>query len=173
LDCNAGDRRRRRRGSRARAPSAPALSAVPAWVVVLVVALHLATLVLRSEAWRLSLAAGGGEHLTREVLHGANAAAFAAGTVQSQAALPARCDLARAGVGDVVQQRSAEQVVDLGAGVFDRADRVTGGLRRGDRSGEDEFGGVVDESPERQVPPPGSRVRRSPSATRGCGSSGS
>lgn len=76
-----------------------AFSAVPAWVLVLAVALHMATLALRSEAWRLALASAGGVDLSRGVLHGANAAAFVAGALQSQAALPARVAVLRRAAG--------------------------------------------------------------------------
>lgn len=67
-----------------------ALAAVPAWVAAATVAAHLATLVLRSEAWRVTLVSAGGERLPRHVVHGANAAAYVAGAFQSQAALPVR-----------------------------------------------------------------------------------
>ena len=77
-----------------------ALGSVPAWAMVGAVALHVATLVLRSEAWRLTLAAAGGDSLSRSVVHGANAAAFLAGALQSQAALPARVTLLRRLAGD-------------------------------------------------------------------------
>ena len=79
---------------------AAALGSVPAWAMVGAVVLHVATLVLRSEAWRLTLAAAGGDSLSRSVVHGANAAAFLAGTLQSQAALPARVALLRRLAGD-------------------------------------------------------------------------
>ena len=77
-----------------------ALGSVPAWAMVGAAALHVATLVLRSEAWRLTLAAAGGDSLSRSVVHGANAAAFLAGALQSQAALPARVTLLRRLAGD-------------------------------------------------------------------------
>ena len=79
---------------------AAALGSVPAWAMVGAVVLHVATLALRSEAWRLTLAAAGGDSLSRSVVHGANAAAFLAGTLQSQAALPARVALLRRLAGD-------------------------------------------------------------------------
>ena len=72
-----------------------AFTTVPAWMLAMLVALHLATLVLRSEAWRLSLASAGGDGLSRGAVHGANAAAFVAGAVQSHAALPARVAVLR------------------------------------------------------------------------------
>jgi hypothetical protein len=58
-------------------------------------ALHLASLVARSEAWRLSLAALAGTPPSRAAIHGANAGAFVAGALQAHAALPARVALLR------------------------------------------------------------------------------
>jgi len=74
---------------------AAALGSVPAWAIIGAVAMHTATLVLRSEAWRLTLAAAGGDSLSRAVVHGSNAAAFVAGALHSQTALPARVALLR------------------------------------------------------------------------------
>jgi hypothetical protein len=68
---------------------------LPAWAVAGAVALHVAALVLRSEAWGLSLAAIEGRPLPRRIVHAANAAAFLAGAAQSQAALPARVAMLR------------------------------------------------------------------------------
>ena len=48
-------------------------------------------------------------------------------------------------MGDVVDQRPAEQVVDVAAGVLDGVDRVARGLGGGDRAGEHELAGVVDD----------------------------
>ena len=90
-----------------------AFSSVPPWVLAVAVALHLATLALRSEAWRLSLAAGGGGALSRSVVHGANAAAFAAGTMQSQAALPARVAVLRRVAGDRAPRAGQIFVADV------------------------------------------------------------
>jgi hypothetical protein len=67
-----------------------ALERIPAWAIAAAVALHVAVLVLRSEAWRVTLAAAHGDTLSRRIVHGANAAGFVAGCFQSQAALPAR-----------------------------------------------------------------------------------
>ena len=67
-----------------------AAHAIPAWAFVAAVAIHVATLAGRSEAWRLVLAAVTGDPLPRVAVHGANAAAFGAGIVQSQAALAVR-----------------------------------------------------------------------------------
>lgn len=72
-----------------------AVAAVPAWAVTAAVGLHVMTLVLRSEAWRLTLHCAGGPALPRATVHLANAAAFVAGTAQSQAALPARVTVLR------------------------------------------------------------------------------
>lgn len=72
-----------------------AIDAIPASAFLAIVALHAGTLVLRSEAWRLTLAAVEGRPLQRRAVYAANAAAFLAGTAQSQAALPARVALLR------------------------------------------------------------------------------
>jgi len=69
-----------------------ALASVPLWGFGAAVALHVATLVLRSEAWGLTLASIE-RPLPRVWVHGANAAAFVAGAAQSQAALPTRVAL--------------------------------------------------------------------------------
>jgi hypothetical protein len=58
-------------------------------------ALHLATLVARLEAWRLSLAALAGTPPSRAAIHAANAGAFVAGALEPHAALPARVALLR------------------------------------------------------------------------------
>jgi hypothetical protein len=57
--------------------------------------LHLASLLARSEAWRLSLGAAAGVRMPRAAVHGANAGAFVAGSLQAHAALPARVALLR------------------------------------------------------------------------------
>jgi hypothetical protein len=72
-----------------------AIEAISAWAFLATVALHVAALVLRSEAWRLTLTAVDGRSLPRRTVHAANAAAFLAGAAQSQAALPARVALLR------------------------------------------------------------------------------
>lgn len=72
-----------------------AFAAVPPWVVAGAVAAHLATLALRTEAWRTVLEAAGGERLHLHAVHTANAGAFLAGTVQGQAAIPTRIALLR------------------------------------------------------------------------------
>ncbi len=72
-----------------------ALAAVPPWVLAAAVGAHLITLALRTEAWRTVLRAAGGERLEPVTVHAANAGAFLAGTVQGQAAMPARVALLR------------------------------------------------------------------------------
>jgi hypothetical protein len=72
-----------------------AIDAIPVWAFLVTVALHAGSLVLRSEAWRLTLTAVEGRPLPRRAVHAANAAAFLAGAAQSQAALPARVALLR------------------------------------------------------------------------------
>ncbi|MGD9734126.1 MAG: hypothetical protein AB7V58_00735 [Solirubrobacterales bacterium] len=56
---------------------------------------HLLTLSLRTEAWRTVLRAAGWARLEPRAVHAANAGAFLAGTVQGQAAMPARIALLR------------------------------------------------------------------------------
>jgi len=63
-----------------------ALESVSVWAAIGAVAIHVVTLVMRSDAWRLTLAAAGGDSLSRSAVHSANAAAFVAGALQSQAA---------------------------------------------------------------------------------------
>ena len=72
-----------------------ALAAVPPWVFAAAVGAHLLTLALRTEAWRTVLRAAGGERLDPVSVHAANAGAFLAGTLQGQAAMPARVALLR------------------------------------------------------------------------------
>ncbi|HEX3359560.1 MAG TPA: lysylphosphatidylglycerol synthase domain-containing protein [Solirubrobacterales bacterium] len=72
-----------------------ALAAVPPWVLAAAVGAHVLTLALRTEAWRTVLRAAGGERLEPVAVHAANAGAFLAGTVQGQAAMPARVALLR------------------------------------------------------------------------------
>ena len=82
-------------GMRHREEVSAAFAAVPGWAAVAAVALHLATLVVRSEAWRVTLASAGADRLSRGAIHGANATAFVVGTLQSQMALPARVAMLR------------------------------------------------------------------------------
>ena len=70
-----------------------AFLAVPPATFGAAVVLHAATLVLRSEAWRLVLAAVAAEPLPRRAVHAANAGAFLAGIAQSHATLPVRLGL--------------------------------------------------------------------------------
>jgi hypothetical protein len=72
-----------------------AFAAVPPWVLAAAVGAHLLTLALRTEAWRTVLGAAGGGRLEPRVVHAANAGAFLAGTLQGQAAMPARVALLR------------------------------------------------------------------------------
>ena len=71
---------------------AAAAVAVPPQALGALAALHLTTLVARSEAWRLSLAAIAGTPPSRAAIHAANAGAFVAGALEPHAALPARVD---------------------------------------------------------------------------------
>ena len=89
------------------------LADVPPRYVAAAVALHVATLVLRSEAWRLTLESVADTALPRSALHGANAAAFVAGTLQSQAALPARVAVLRRLAGDVAPRAGQIWVADI------------------------------------------------------------
>jgi hypothetical protein len=74
---------------------AAAVSACPLWVLLAATGGHALTLVLRSEAWRITLNAIGEERIRRGTVHTANACAFLAGAVQSHAALPVRVGLLR------------------------------------------------------------------------------
>jgi hypothetical protein len=74
---------------------AAAFTAVPPWVLLAAVAAHVLTLVLRTEAWRVVLRAAGGGRIDSRAVHGANAGAFLAGTLQGQAAMPTRVALLR------------------------------------------------------------------------------
>ncbi|MBE2314729.1 hypothetical protein DVA67_001990 [Solirubrobacter sp. CPCC 204708] len=67
-----------------------ALALVSVASLVALTALHLVTLIVRSEAWRLTLAAVEGSVPPRRAVHGANAGAFLAGSIESHSALPAR-----------------------------------------------------------------------------------
>jgi hypothetical protein len=72
-----------------------ALRTVPPWSIAGATAAHLLTLGLRTEAWRTVLRAVDSTGLDTRTLHAANAGAFLAGTVQGQAAMPARIALLR------------------------------------------------------------------------------
>jgi hypothetical protein len=80
----------------ARGPQVVEAAGKVSWTaLVILTALHVLTLAVRTEAWRVSLHAIDGRTLPRIVVHGANAGAFLAGAVQSQAAMPARLTLLR------------------------------------------------------------------------------
>jgi uncharacterized membrane protein YbhN (UPF0104 family) len=74
---------------------AAAIGGVPPQALGVLAALHLASLVARSEAWRLSLAALAGTPPPRAAIHAANAGAFVAGALEAHAAMPARVALLR------------------------------------------------------------------------------
>jgi hypothetical protein len=79
-------------------PVLDAIGTVPVWVILGATTAHVLTLALRTEAWRTVLRAAAGEKaesLDPRDVHAANAGAFLAGTVQGQAALPARIALLR------------------------------------------------------------------------------
>jgi hypothetical protein len=71
-----------------------ALDNVEPWVFVLAAAIHVMVLIVRTEAWRLTLAATGRKPELRAA-HWASAIGFAAGIVEGHAALPARMATAR------------------------------------------------------------------------------
>jgi hypothetical protein len=73
---------------------AHALAAVDAWVFVVVVGLHLVVLVVRTEAWRVTLR-GAGRAPPPRASHWASAVGFVAGILEGHAALPARMAVAR------------------------------------------------------------------------------
>lgn len=90
-----------------------ALRMVPAAAVLGAVALHAVTLVLRSEGWRVAIAAIDGGPLDREAVHGANAGAFGAGTIQSHFGLPVRVALLRRWRGEHVPRPLQLALADL------------------------------------------------------------
>jgi len=67
-----------------------ALARVPPVAFAGLVLVHVVTLTLRSEAWRDALWAVAAVRPSRRAVHGANAAAFVAGSVAAHLALPAR-----------------------------------------------------------------------------------
>jgi hypothetical protein len=79
---------------------AAAIVSCPPWAIAGATAAHALTLVLRTEAWRTVLEAGGARRLDSRALHTANAGSFLVGTVQGHAALPARVALLRRLGGD-------------------------------------------------------------------------
>jgi hypothetical protein len=72
-----------------------AISSCPPWVIAGATCAHALTLVLRTEAWGTVLGSATELRLNQRVLHAANAGSFLVGTVQNQAALPARIALLR------------------------------------------------------------------------------
>jgi hypothetical protein len=74
---------------------ATAVATVPVDALVVLAGLHLVSLVARSEAWRLSLAAIAGAPPSRAAIHAANAGAFVAGSLEPHTAMPARVALLR------------------------------------------------------------------------------
>lgn len=81
--------------ARHRAGIGQALGGASSQVLAGLVAMHLATLVLRTEAWRLILNAGHGTALQRHHVHGASAGAYVAGAIEIHCAMPARVHLLR------------------------------------------------------------------------------
>ena len=71
-----------------------ALERVDPWIFTLAVALHLCAVTVRTEAWRVTLAAAG-RVPRRTVSHWASALGFLAGIVEGHAALPTRMAVAR------------------------------------------------------------------------------
>jgi hypothetical protein len=72
-----------------------AIASCPPWVIAAATCAHALTLVLRTEAWGTVLGSATRLSLDPRVLHIANAGSFLVGTVQNQAALPARVALLR------------------------------------------------------------------------------
>lgn len=90
-----------------------ALRVVPVAAVLAAIALHAVTLLLRSEGWRVAIAAIDGRPLDRGAVHGANAGAFGAGTVQSHFALPVRIALLRRWRGEAAPRPMQLALADL------------------------------------------------------------
>ena len=90
-----------------------ALEAVPPATFAALVALHLVTLLARSEAWRLVLAAVEGHTLARRAVHRANGAAFVAGAVESHLAMPVRMALLKRLAPQQAPRASQIAVADL------------------------------------------------------------
>jgi hypothetical protein len=91
---------------------AAALLACPPWALAGATLAHASTLLLRTEAWRTVLAAGGAGEIDSRVLHSANAGSFVVGTVQGHAALPARIALLRRLGGDAAPAASEVALAD-------------------------------------------------------------
>jgi hypothetical protein len=90
-----------------------AIMSCPPWALFGAVLAHALTLLLRTEAWRTVLEAGGSRRLDSRVLHAANAGSFLVGTVQSHAALPARIALLRRLGGDEPPAASEVALADV------------------------------------------------------------
>lgn len=90
-----------------------AIDAVPIAALAAAVCLHVAALIMRSEAWGLSIAAIDARALPRRIVHRANGAAFLAGALQSQAALPARVAMLRRLAGDRAPRPGQIAVADV------------------------------------------------------------
>jgi len=89
-----------------------ALASCPPWALAGATLAHLLTLVLRTETWRTVLLAAGSKRLGFRTLHAANAGSFVVGTLQSQAAIPARIALLRRFGGDDAPPISQIAVAD-------------------------------------------------------------
>lgn len=72
-----------------------ALRLFPLWALFVCAGLHLVTLIARSEAWRIALAAIEDRKLSRHVVHSANAGAYCAGALMAHTSLPVRIALLR------------------------------------------------------------------------------
>jgi len=92
---------------------ADALQAIGWPVFGALAAMHLLTLAMRSEAWRLALGAVDGHVVPRAAVHGANAAAFVAGSVQAHAAMGVRIALLRRMAGDRAPGAAQIAVADV------------------------------------------------------------
>lgn len=68
---------------------------LPLGTIAAVTLLHLVSLLVRAEAWRLALGAVNGRRVPRPALHAASAGAFLAGAAESHSALPVRMALLR------------------------------------------------------------------------------
>jgi hypothetical protein len=90
-----------------------AIASCPPWVLAAATLAHAFTLLLRTEAWRTVLLAACGQRLDQGALHAANAGSFLVGTVQNQAALPARIALLRRFGGDGVPEVSQIALADV------------------------------------------------------------
>src|SRR5262245_27580887 len=92
------------------------LAVVPVKSLALLTGLHLLTLLARSEAWRLTLAAVEGHVLPRRAVHGTNGGAFLVGSLEAHSALAARVLLLRRFAGPRAPR--ADQVLLSDAPIF-------------------------------------------------------